>query len=71
MRAVGAPAEGAAVELGPPPPAWYDLTRGRVRLSHRIGHAPWTHDRAAVLPPAPASAPPPPGLLAALEGGAP
>lgn len=67
MRSVGAPAEGDAVAFGPPPPVWYELTRGRVRLSHRIGQKPWTHDLAPPPAPSPPAESPPPNLLLALE----
>ncbi|HEU4410569.1 MAG TPA: hypothetical protein VFS43_35265 [Polyangiaceae bacterium] len=67
MRAAGPPAEGDRVELGPAPPVWYELTRGRVRLSHRIAQRPWTHDRARAPDPPPQAGDPPPNLLRALE----
>ncbi|MEZ5996406.1 MAG: hypothetical protein R3C25_11730 [Hyphomonadaceae bacterium] len=52
MNAVGAPQDGAVIELGPPPPDWRALGRERVKMASRLANTPWTHARDAA-PPAP------------------
>ncbi|MDQ3702233.1 MAG: hypothetical protein M3442_15130, partial [Chloroflexota bacterium] len=55
QRAVGVPADGAALELLPGVPDWSWLFRVRVHLKDRLRATPWTHDPAAVPAPAPAT----------------
>ncbi|MBL8806183.1 MAG: hypothetical protein JNN22_04985 [Rhodospirillales bacterium] len=46
MRAVGMPPNGASVDLAPPPPDWFWLSRMRGKMASRLATPPWTHVQA-------------------------
>jgi hypothetical protein len=55
MQAVGVPANGTAIDLGPLPPNWFWLGKMRGKMAARLATTPWTHAQG----PQPAQANPP------------
>ncbi len=45
MNAPGVPADGTAIDIGPPPPDWGQLWRNRKQMATRLRVTPWTHAR--------------------------
>ena len=66
QQAVGLPAAGAVLELGPGTPDWDRLIRTRGQLKKRLAVTPWTHD-ATGMPGAIRRAGAPADLLTAVE----
>jgi hypothetical protein len=67
MKVPGVPVECLEVDLGPPPPDWGRVIRGRAQMSKRLAVTPWTHMDGAAPSQPPSSVPRPNDLVAAVE----